>query len=309
MSAEATLPSKDDLLRWGFDDPLFEEEPFRRLAGIVSGLGSVLVAYSGGADSALLLRVSRAILGEKARGVLAVSESLDRNELDGARSTAESMGVPLEIIETREYDNPEYRKNDGNRCYHCKSELFSEVRSLAAREGVPWVLDGSNADDAGDHRPGLRARSEQGVRSPLLEAGLDKASVRRYSRALGLRTWDKPAAPCLSSRIPYGSEVTMEKLRQIEASEKALRDMGFRVVRVRHHDALARIEMPLEDIPRLLEPAARDRAIRALKAAGFLFVSVDLDGFRSGSLNAALVTLEPMRSGSGHAPAARESSR
>ena len=299
MSPDKLLPRKEDLLRWGFDDPIFEEEPFRRLAGIISELGSVLVAFSGGVDSALLLRVARAVLGERAQGVLAVSESLDRNELDEARSTAESMGAPLRIIETREYDNPEYRKNDGSRCYHCKSELFSEARSLAEREGIPWVLDGSNADDVGDHRPGLRARSEQGVRSPLLEAGLDKAHVRRYSKALGLRTWDKPAAPCLSSRIPYGSEVTREKLRQIEAAEKDLRDLGFRVVRVRHHEALARIEVPLDDLPRLLDPATREKVLAALKAAGFLFVSVDLDGFRSGSLNAALVPLGKFRADEG----------
>ena len=289
MTPDSPLPGKEDLLRWGFDDPVFEEEPFRRLAGILAELGQVLVAFSGGVDSALLLRVARAVLGDRAQGVLAVSESLDRNELDEARKTADSMGAPLRIIETREYDNPEYRKNDGSRCYHCKSELFTEAQSLAEREGIPWVLDGSNADDVGDHRPGLRARNEQGVRSPLLEAGLGKSDIRRYSKALGLPTWDKPAAPCLSSRIPYGSEVTREKLRQIETSEKALRDLGFRVVRVRHHDALARIEVPLEDLPRLLDPAIRESILAALKAAGFLFVAIDLEGFRSGSLNAALV--------------------
>jgi uncharacterized protein len=273
---------------FGFQGEIFQEPGFVRLVEILRSLGSAAVAYSGGADSAFLLRVAHGVLGSRATGILAVSESLDQGELEGARRTAEAMGIPIRIIETHEYDSAEYRKNDGSRCYHCKHELFAEVRKLAAREGIPYVLDGSNADDAGDYRPGLRARDEQGVRSPLLEAGLDKAAVRRYSMALGLPTWDKPAAPCLSSRIPYGSEVTREKLRQVEAAEKGLRALGFRVLRVRHHGDVARIEVPAGEIPRLADPDVRARAVAAIKDAGFLFVALDLEGFRSGSLNAAL---------------------
>jgi len=273
---------------FGFEGEVFEEPGFVRLVEILRSLESVAVAYSGGADSAFLLRVARGVLGPRAAGVLAVSESLDRNELEAAKSTAEAMGVPITIIETHEYENAEYRKNDGSRCYHCKTELFAEVRKFAAREGIPYVLDGSNADDVGDYRPGLRARDEQGVRSPLLEAGLDKAAVRRYSRALGLPTWDKPAAPCLSSRIPYGSEVTHEKLRQVESAEKGLRGLGFRVLRVRHHGEVARIEVPAAEISLFADPALRARVASVIKDAGFLFVAVDLEGFRSGSMNAAL---------------------
>jgi uncharacterized protein len=284
MTQDGSVPPAS----FGFQGEVFEEPGFLRLVDILRSLGSAAVAYSGGADSAFLLRVAHGVLGRRAAGVLAVSESLDQGELEEAKRTAQAMGVPITIIETREYDNPEYRKNDGSRCYHCKTELFGEVRKFAAREGIPHVLDGSNADDAGDYRPGLRARDEKGVRSPLLEAGLDKAAVRRYSRALGLPTWDKPAAPCLSSRIPYGSEVTHEKLRQVEAAEKGLRELGFRVLRVRHHGDLARIEVPAAEIARFADPDLRRRALAAIKAAGFLFVALDLEGFRSGSLNAAL---------------------
>ena len=279
---------QDHLLSWGFQGEMFHDEKFLRLLEILASLESVAVAYSGGVDSTFLLRVARAVLGEKAVGVLAFSESLDRNEFEEAKKTAEALGVPLTVIETREYDNPAYRRNDGSRCFHCKSELFAQVKKFAAQNAISFVLDGSNADDLGDYRPGLRARNEQGVRSPLLEAGLDKAAIRRFSRALGLPTWDKPAAPCLSSRIPYGSPVTYEKLRQIETAELGLRTLGFRVLRVRHHGELARIELLPQDFSRLFDPAVLPSAIEAVKQAGFLFVAVDLEGFRSGSLNVSL---------------------
>ncbi|HVR73028.1 MAG TPA: ATP-dependent sacrificial sulfur transferase LarE [Planctomycetota bacterium] len=280
--------AREKLDGWGFRGEAFRDEKFLRLVGILDSLGRVLVAYSGGADSALLLKVARGVLGESAEGVLATSESLDQHELLLARQTAEAMGVPITIVETREYQNPEYRKNDANRCYHCKTELFTVLRKHAAENGIPHVLDGSNADDCDDYRPGLRARNEQGVRSPLLEAGLTKAEVRAFSHALGLPTWDKPAAPCLSSRIPYGTAVTDQKLRQVEAAEEGLRACGFRVVRVRHHGQVGRIEVPAAEFPRLLDPPTASRVIAAVKAAGFLFVALDIEGFRSGSLNAAL---------------------
>lgn len=272
----------------GFDDPVLQHAGFQRLLAILQSLEGCAIAFSGGVDSTFLLFVARRVLGDRAVGVLAVSESLDASELEDAHRTASVLGIPLELVETHEYLNAEYRKNDGTRCYHCKTELFQVVRAFAAARGILHVLDGSNADDVGDFRPGLRARDEQGVRSPLLEAGLDKASIRSFSRALGLPTWDKPAAPCLSSRIPYGSPVTARKLRQIEAAEKGLRDLGFRILRVRHHDQVGRIEVPAEEIGRLCDPAIRERAVAAVKAAGFVHVAVDLEGFRSGGLNLAL---------------------
>jgi uncharacterized protein len=220
--------------------------------------------------------------------VLGISESLDQGELAQARATAEAMGVTLDIVQTHEYDNPAYRRNDGSRCYHCKSELFATVRRHAKERGFDTVCDGSNADDAGDYRPGMRARDEQGVRSPLMEVGLDKETVRSLSRALGLPTWDKPAAPCLASRIPHGEAVTDDKLRQVERAEGALRALGYRVVRVRHHGQVARVEVPEDDVARLLDADARARVVEAVKRAGFPFVAVDLEGFRSGSLNEVL---------------------
>jgi uncharacterized protein len=264
-----------------------QDPKVQALVEILLSMGRVLVAYSGGVDSAFLLKAARDVLGSNATGVLGFSESLDRSEFEAARRVAEEMGVPLRIIETREYQNPLYRRNDGDRCYHCKSELFSRVAELAAAENA-LVLDGSNLDDLSDYRPGARARTERGVRSPLQEAGLSKEEIRRHSRALGLPTWDKPAAPCLSSRIPYGSEVTAEKLRQVEAAEAALRSLGFREVRVRHHDRVARIEVPSGELPRLLEERLRLEAVARLKEAGFLYVALDLQGFRSGSMNEAL---------------------
>jgi len=251
-------------------------------------LGRVAVAYSGGVDSAFLLKAAWDVLGERSTGVLAQSESLDRNELSGARSVAAQMGIPIRIIETREYDNPEYRKNDPNRCYWCKSELFEKVIDLARNQGIPHVLDGSNHDDLGDYRPGMRARNERGVRSPLQEVGLTKEEIRAHSRALGIPTWNKPAAPCLSSRIPYGSQVTDSKLRAVEAGEAALRELGFREVRVRHHGQIARIEIPAPEFGRFLEESLRLQVISRIKEAGFLYVTLDVQGLRSGSMNEVL---------------------
>lgn len=267
---------------------LLNEATIQRLVALLEELGSAVVAYSGGVDSTFLLKVAHAVLGEEAHAVLAFSESLDRNEFNEAREVIDGLGIPLTVIETQEYDNPEYRKNDATRCFHCKTELFVRAKAFAAKAGVPWVLDGSHAGDVGDFRPGLRARDDQGVRSPLMEVGIDKAAIRRYSQMLGLPTWDKPAAPCLSSRIPYGSEVTSEKLRQVEAAERVLRDLGFRTCRVRHHGQVARIEVPVERLAELLAPDIHVAAVAGIKGAGFLHVTVDLEGFRSGSLNAAL---------------------
>ena len=259
-----------------------------RLVEILRECQRVFVAYSGGVDSSFLLRVAHEVLGDRATGVLAYSESLDRNEYRDALEQASSLGFSVRVVETHEYENEAYRRNDALRCYHCKSELFTRLVRLAEEEGVPYVLDGSNADDQRDYRPGMKARVENGVRSPLIEAQLTKEEIRHLARELGLPTWDKPAAPCLSSRIPYGTPVSHELLRQVEAAEAGLRDLGFSVVRVRHHGELARIEIPLEDFDRFLEAATHAEATRRVQAPGFINVTLDEKGFRSGSLNEAL---------------------
>jgi len=277
MTADAAI----DLVR---SEPLFE-----RLSSILEEMGTAAIAYSGGVDSAFLLKVATAVLGEGARGVLAVSQSLDRNELRAARELASQQGFSLTILETHEYENPLYRRNGPDRCYHCKTELFNEVHRFAAREGIRWVLDGSHAGDVGDYRPGMKARNEQGVRSPLMEAGFYKDDIRRFSRLLGLPTWDKPAAPCLSSRIPYGSEVTTGKLRQVEALEHLLSTLGFEIRRVRHYDDVARIEVPLERLGELEDRTVFSRVKSEGERLGFRSVEIDPDGFRSGNLNDALI--------------------
>ena len=277
----------------GFGDVCFDDDAFLQLVDILIALPSVCVAYSGGVDSTFLLSVASSLLGERVLGVLAESESLDQSEHEAALALARDHALRVRVIETHEYENPAYRKNDAQRCFHCKTELFTRVAQLAADEGFQVVADGSNADDVGDFRPGLRARDAHGVRSPLLEAGLKKGAIRTLSQALGLPTWDKPAAPCLASRIPYGSPVTHEKLRQVEAAEKALRELGFRELRVRHHGPVARLELPVAEFGRLLDPALQAAVLSGVKAAGFLFVALDLEGFRSGSLNRALSEANP----------------
>lgn len=263
------------------------EHKRQRLSSILRDCGSVVVGYSGGVDSVFLARIAVDVLG--APRVLAVtgkSDSIASWMEDTARDVAERFGIPWLELETREMDDPRYAANPSNRCYFCKSELWTRLAELAAERGFGAVLDGSNADDVGDHRPGAVAATENAVRSPLLEAGLTKDEIRAWSRELGLPTWDQPAAPCLASRIPYGLSVTPERLRQIEQAEIGLRAMGFRDFRVRHHGTVARLEVHPSEIARVADH--RIEIARAVRAAGFQRVLIDLQGYRRGSLNEGL---------------------
>jgi uncharacterized protein len=263
-------------------------EKERALRETLSSLGSVVVAYSGGVDSAYLAYVAHDTLGDRALAITADSPSYPERHRQMALLIAEQFGLRHEIVRTAELDRPEYRANPANRCYYCKHELFTHLTRIAsARSAV--VVDGNNADDRGDYRPGRQAAREFGVRSPLDEVDLGKSEIRELSRLAGLPTWDEPASACLSSRIPYYHEVTGEKLRMIERAEQALRSLGFRVCRVRHHDELARIEIGREELPRALEPAITEAIVRELKSIGYRYVTIDLQGYRTGSLNEGLL--------------------
>ena len=252
------------------------------------------MAFSGGADSAYLACVAQAVLGARALAVTADSPSYPDTHRALALRVAREFDLAHEIIETRELDRPEYRANPANRCYFCKDELYRQLTALAASRGFRAVIDGNNADDRGDYRPGRQAAREYSVRSPLDEANLTKQEIRLLSRAAGLPTWDIPASACLSSRIPYGSEVTEPKLRQVEQAEAVLSALGFRIFRVRHHDTVARLEIGRDEMARALDPDVRDRIVSDLKALGYHYVAVDLQGYRLGSLNDAL-RLTPVR--------------
>ena len=251
-------------------------------------LPSLVVAYSGGVDSAYLAYAATRVLGSAALCVTADSASYPERHRAMALETASRFGFQHEVISTAELENPAYRANNSDRCYHCKHELFTRLTALARDRGFAVVADGNNADDRGDYRPGRKAAREFGVVSPLDESGLTKDDIRELSHEAGLPYWDEPASACLSSRVPYFSEVTEEKLHVIERSEQALRGLGFRVLRVRHHGDVARIELGRDELPRAIEPAMADRIDRALREAGFKFVTVDLKGYRLGSLNEGL---------------------
>ena len=259
-----------------------------RLREILTGYESVLIAFSGGVDSAYLAIAAAETLGPRAIAVTADSPSYPDTHRRLALSIARDFGFAHEVINTTELDRPEYRANPSNRCYYCKDELFGRLAELAAERGVAVIVDGNNADDRDDYRPGRQAARDHGVRSPLDEAGLTKDEIRELAREAGLESWDEPASACLSSRIPYGHEVSNEVLRQIEQAEEVLRSLGFRIFRVRHHDTVARLEIARDEMARALDPAVNATLTSALKGLGYQYVSLDLQGYRLGSLNEAL---------------------
>jgi len=263
-------------------------EKGRRLHDILAGYQSVLIAFSGGVDSAYLALAASTALGDRALAVTADSASYPDSHRRLALSIASDFGFAHEVIHTSELERPEYRANPANRCYYCKDELYGRLTALANERGLAVVIDGNNADDRGDYRPGRQAAREYGVKSPLDEADLTKDDIRALARAAGLESWNEPASACLSSRIPYGTEVSDEKLRQIEKAETVLRDLGFRVFRVRHHDSVARLEIARSEMTRALDPDVSARLVAALKELGYQYVSLDLQGYRLGSLNEAL---------------------
>jgi pyridinium-3,5-biscarboxylic acid mononucleotide sulfurtransferase len=263
-------------------------EKLTRLEAILRDMESVLVAYSGGVDSTFLLKVAADTLGDRCLGVTAQSDSYPERELEEATRLAQEMGARHLVVDTDEMQTESYVSNPSNRCYFCKTELWDTLTPIAAEYGLASLADGFNADDVGDYRPGAVAAREHGVRSPLLEADLTKTEIRALSRELGLATWDKPAMACLSSRVPYGERINREKLEQIDRAENLLRDLGYRQVRVRHHGDIARIELAPEDMPRFFAEGLAEPISRRVKELGFQYVTLDLLGYRSGSLNEVL---------------------
>ena len=267
-------------------------EAERRVREALRGLGGGVVALSGGGDSALVLALAaKEWARDRCVAVTSRSESLADGELADARAQAAAAGVEHVVLAGTEVELDAFRRNAPDRCFHCKDTLYAAARDVASARRLPAVVDGTNADDLGDHRPGLAAAERHGVRSPLVEAGLTKPWVRALARALGLPTWDKPSESCLSSRFPYGTEITGAALSRVGAAERVLKDLGFRSVRVRVHDPIARIEVPAGELGALLAPGVRERVTSGLKALGFTYVALDLEGFRSGSMN------EPLRPG------------
>ncbi len=266
-----------------------------RLHAALAALPSALVAFSGGVDSSLLLRVAHDALGARVTALTSVSPTNPEEDTAAAVALARALDVPHVIVQSNELEIPRYAANPTNRCYLCKDRLYDICAAEARARGIAVILDGVNVDDLGDYRPGLRAAEEHGVRHPLVEADLRKTDLRAISRALGLATWDKPASPCLSSRFPYGTAITLQRLRMVAVAEASLRALGFREVRVRFHDELARVEVGADELPRFADEALRAAAIGRVRDAGFAEVTIDPRGFRSGSLNEGVVAQSELR--------------
>jgi uncharacterized protein len=263
-----------------------------KLFSILKPMRRIIVAYSGGSDSAYLAWAAHHVLGGEALAITADSASIPESHKRAAEGFARECGFPHEYIETREFDNPDYIKNDPNRCFHCKDELFTRLEMVARERGIQHIAYGVNVDDLGDYRPGQKAAKLHQAKAPLVDAGLTKAEIRELSRLTGLSTWDRPASACLSSRIPYGPPVTMENIKTVERGEEAIRELGFRQFRVRFHGKLVRIEIAKDELAAALTPEMAQRFVQIFKPLGFHYVTIDLEGYRQGSLNAALAGLE-----------------
>lgn len=264
---------------------MIREQKWDHLRGLLREMKLAVLAYSGGVDSSLLLRAASEVMGPQLIAVTAVSETYPQGELAAAQAFVRSLSVTHRIIHTRELENEQFAQNPPERCFHCKTELFEKLAALASTEGIPFILDGSNTDDRNDYRPGRRAAEKYSVRSPLMEAGINKADVRRIAKLLDLPQQDKPSLACLSSRIPYGTRITKDILDRVQQAENCLHGLGFRQVRVRHHGDTARIELDRSDFSRMLEAGVSDRVAAKLRELGYTYVSLDLSGYRTGSMN------------------------
>ena len=261
---------------------------FEKLKNLLGEMRKVLVAFSGGVDSSFLLKVAVDVLGENVLAVIASSETYPEKERDEAVKLAKSLNVRYEVIQTKELENPDFAHNPPERCYFCKMELFSKLKDIAESEGIPYVLDGSNFEDTSDFRPGAKAAEELGVRSPLKDVGLVKEEIRQLSKYVDLPTWNKPSLACLSSRFPYFTEIEPESLKQVAQAEEFLKGLGFNQVRVRHHGQIARVEIEPQEFSKIVEKATKEKIINAFKKFGFIYIALDLAGFRSGSMNEPL---------------------